>query len=720
MAQSTTMRNTVATITILFMILTSAIAFNEINLGSLEDHVLTESDLKMRDPDLFVGPQVETVVEELEEAPPHTHRHQKRYGSGTPYWVSQIKRQGKTPYGNQTDFVIWRNVKDFGAKGDGVTDDSAAINAANALGNRCGLGCDSRLSESVIVYIPAGTYMISTRIIMYYNTALWGDANNLPILKALPSFDEIGVLESNVYLPYGFNWYANQNNMWRQVKNLVIDITDVPPNRVVSCIHWQVAQATSLQNIVFIMAQATPGDGSQQKGIFMDNGSGGWLEDLIFYGGNTGLFAGNQQFTIVNATFYRCNTAIFQNWDWVFLYKDITINDCPVGFDMTQGGDIPATGSVILLDTTINNAQVGVLTSFSEKSTPAGAGTLVLDNVNFVNTDPAISYPNLTVIASGNRKIDHFVQGRVYSAYESSYKGENNLTCYGPAARAARVQQQAGTIPKSPNLLRPDGTYFYRSKPQYEGVPVEKFKSSMDFGCLGDGVTDETACVQNFLNSIKQDEIAYFDHGYYIITNTIECPINIKITGEFWPVLMVMDTGNFGDIKNPKVAFRVGKPGDVGTIEITDMLFETRGPTPGAIILEWNLAGSSPGAAGLWDTHFRIGGTNGTLLQSNNCAKTPSRAHGANPQCYCAFLLMHVTKTASLLMVNNWGWVADHETDLDDHNQIDIYNGRGLLVESNPGPVWIYGSSFEHSMLYNYNFANAKNVFAGHIQHETA
>lgn len=116
MARSATLHSAVVTITILLAILTSAVAFNEINLGSLEDHALTEFDLKMREPDLLVGPQVETVVEELEEAPPHTHRHEKRYGSGTPYWVSQIKRQGKTPYGNQTNFVIWRNVKDYGAK----------------------------------------------------------------------------------------------------------------------------------------------------------------------------------------------------------------------------------------------------------------------------------------------------------------------------------------------------------------------------------------------------------------------------------------------------------------------------------------------------------------------------------------------------------------------------------------------------------------------------
>jgi glucan 1,3-beta-glucosidase len=293
------------------------------------------------------------------------------------------------------------------------------------------------------------------------------------------------------------------------------------------------------------MAPARPGDGNQQHGIFMDNGSGGWLEDLIFNDGAVGLFAGNQQFTVVNMTFNRCNTAIFQNWNWVFLYKDIEINNCGVGLDMSQGGDIPATGSVILLDAVIRNTKFGILTSFSGKSTPATAGTLVLDNVDFVQTNPAISYPNGTVIAPGNQKIDSFIQGRVYSAYESSYE-ENNVTCYGPAAKAARIQQKTGPPPKPQVLLDARNRYYLPSKPQYEGTPVEKFKSAMTFGCSGDGFTDQTECVQDFLDSIKPDEIAYFDHGSYIITNTIQCPNDIKIVGEMWAIIMVMDTGNFG------------------------------------------------------------------------------------------------------------------------------------------------------------------------------
>lgn len=719
MAKFAVIHSVLATAAIFSTIITNVAAAEEIKFGSVDDHALSGIDLQIPNPDFFTGPQPETVELSTEEAPPHTHQHTKRVGSGKPYWVSQIKRQGKSPYSNNTDFVIWRNVKDYGAKGDGVTDDTDALNLAGSDGDRCGLGCDSRLSEGAIVYFPAGVYRVSKPVVQWYHTSFIGDANNLPTLKALPEFNAIGVIDANVYLPYGFNWYINQNNMWRQVRNFIIDITEVPPQRPVHGIHWQVAQATSLQNMVFKMAPATPGDGNQQQGIFMDNGSGGWLEDLIFEGGDVGLFAGNQQFTCVNLTFNNHNTAIFQNWNWVFLYKDIEITNCGVGLDISQGGDIPATGSVILLDARMTNVQFGVITSFSGKSTPVGAGTLVLDNVEFVNTNPAIAYKNGTVIASGNRVIDSFLQGRVYSAYESSYV-ENNLTCYGPAARAARIQQQVGAPPKPRSLLDPRGRFYLRSKPQYEGVPVEKFKSAMDFGCSGDGVTDQTDCVQRFLNSIKTDEIAFFDHGSYIIRNTIECPINIRIVGEFWAIIMVEASPAFSDEFNPTVGFRVGKPGDVGVVEITEMLFETRGPTPGAIVMEWNLAAPKQGASGMWDTHFRLGGTNGTKLQSNNCVKTPGKAHGAASQCWVAFLILHITKTAAnCIFSNNWGWVADHEMDLDDHNQIDIYNARGLLVESQ-GPLWIYGSSFEHSMFYNYNFANAKNIFVGVIQSETA
>lgn len=667
-----------------------------------------------------VGPHIQKFDYLSEgEAPPDTHKHEKRYGSGGSYWFSQIKRQGKVAYGSNSSYILWRNVKDYGAMGDGVTDDTNAINNATADGNRCGLGCDSQTTTPAIVWFPPGTYMVSTPLIQYYYTQFIGDANNLPIIMATSGFYGIGLFDSDVYLPYGYTWYTNQNNFYRQIRNFVLDLTNVPATRSVHCIHWQVAQATSLQNLVFNMVQGTIGDGNQQIGIFMDNGSGGFLEDLIFYGGQVGFFSGNQQFTCRNLTFYYCETAIFQNWDWVFLYKGVTMVDCGIGMDLSQGGEVPATGSVVLQDSTMTNVQYGIITTFTTNSTPVAAGTLVLDNVNFTNTDPAVQYPNNTVIVPGNQVVNSYLQGNVYSAYEIQER-IHNLTCWEPTADYARVQQVVGAPPKSASLLTPSGTVWERSRPQYEGVPVESFISSMDYGCKGDGFSDDTTCVQNFLNSIGTNEIAYFDHGAYLISNTIQVPNNIKMQGEIWPMFMINGGSEvFQDQKNPVPAFRFGNPGDTGTVEMVEFVFETRGPAPGAIIVEWNLAGTTPTAAGMWDVHWRIGGSNGTLLQSNNCTKDPGTALPANHTCIGSFLLMHVTTTGSLIMSNNWGWVSDHELDLVDHNQIDIYNGRGLLIESQ-GPVWLYGTAFEHSMLYNYQFANAKDIYMGVIQSETA
>lgn len=58
-----------------------------------------------------------------------------------------------------------------------------------------------------------------------------------------------------------------------------------------------------------------------------------------------------------------------------------------------------------------------------------------------------------------------------------------------------------------------------------------------------------------------------------------------------------MATGSyFGDMNNPQVFVRVGSPGDVGSMEIVEMLFSVKGPTAGAIILEWNVHADAQGS----------------------------------------------------------------------------------------------------------------------------
>ncbi len=73
------------------------------------------------------------------------------------------------------------NVRDFGAVGDGATDDTFAIQSAVNAAFAAGGGS---------VYIPAGVYLISASIEMLSHTALFGDGMGATTLKVR---DEVGV-----------------------------------------------------------------------------------------------------------------------------------------------------------------------------------------------------------------------------------------------------------------------------------------------------------------------------------------------------------------------------------------------------------------------------------------------------------------------------------------------------------------------------------------------
>ncbi|OAA50318.1 glucan 1,3-beta-glucosidase GLUC78 precursor [Metarhizium rileyi] len=615
------------------------------------------------------------------------------------WWMADIKRQGKGAF-SAADYKVFRNVKDYGAKGDGSTDDTAAINAAISDGSRCGQGCDSSTTTPALVYFPSGTYVVSKPIIQLYYTQLVGDAVGMPTLKAAANFAGIAVIDSDPYDDKGNNWYTNTNNFFRQIRNFKIDLTGLPKTTGTG-IHWQVAQATSLQNIEFNMIQDKSSDNKQQ-GIFMDNGSGGFMSDLTFNGGRIGAFLGNQQFTTRNLKFNNCNTAIFMNWNWVWTFHGVSINNCGTGINMANGGSVQTVGSVVLADSTISNTPVGISTVYNPSQSGTN-GTLILDNVDMtIGVPVAIQGNNKETVLAGNTLIKSWTQGRSYM---------------GATGKAGQGSRNAVTKPAA--LTDDKGRIVTKSKPQYTNLPASKFISVKSQGAKGDGKTDDTAAIQKIFNTASPDEIVYFDHGAYLITDTVKVPKNIKIVGEIWPLILAGGCKNFKDESNPKPVFQVGNSGDVGNVEMQDLMFETQGPQPGAILMEFNVAGEAKGSAGLWDVHFRIGGSAGTQLQSDKCSKKPSVIAPPNPACVGAFMLVHVTSSAAPYFENTWFWVSDHELDNKDHNQINIYNGRGVLIESTKG-AWFWGTSSEHNQLYNYQLTKAQNVYMALVQTETA
>lgn len=150
--------------------------------------------------------------------------HDKVASTSSSYWVANIQRQGSVAFGDSS-YKVFRNVQDYGATGDGNTDDTAAINSAISDGNRCGQGCDSSTVTPALIYFPPGTYLVSKPLIQYYYTQFVGDAVTIPTIKAAASFTGIAVIDSDPYDNKGTNWYTNQNNFYRQVRNFVIDIS---------------------------------------------------------------------------------------------------------------------------------------------------------------------------------------------------------------------------------------------------------------------------------------------------------------------------------------------------------------------------------------------------------------------------------------------------------------------------------------------------------------
>lgn len=587
----------------------------------------------------------------------------------------------------------------------GVTDDTDAINQAISQGNRCGQGCGSSTIAPAVVYFPPGTYLVSSPIVSYYYTQLMGSALNRPTLLAAPSFQGIAVIDEDPYSSDGSNWYINQNNFFRAVYNFEIDLTQMPSSSGTG-IHHQVSQATGLFNVHFEMSQET---NNGQQGIFMENGSGGFMTDLSFRGGKYGAWLGNQQFTVRNSTFENCQTAITQGWNWGWSYHDIRVTNCSLGLEMRTSPN-PQSGSqgaasILAFDWKLDNVD----TAFN--ITTPGSGTLILDNISIQNVGAvvrsggAVDDPILLVGSEQPAVVQSWVQG-------STVEGQQNISDV-QSVSTIGIERPSSLVKKDD----PSHPWFSRSRPQYEWASVSDFANIKELGCAGDGSTDDSTVLQRILNESAGKKIVYVPQGTYYLESTVTFPPGTRIVGEVWPVLM--GGGSlFQNASNPQPVVRIGCPGDSGVMEISDMIFSTRGPAPGAVIVEWNIreAEDQQGSAAIWDSHVRVGGFAGTNLEADKCA----REQPLSDNCRASFLNFHLTANSSAYIENVWVWTADHDLDYGNRAQVNIQSGRGILVESAQGPVWMYGSASEHSILYQYNVVNADNIFICLAQTETA
>ena len=632
------------------------------------------------------------------------------------FWLQNIKHEGVAPFAGAANYRVWRNVKDFGAKGDGATDDTKAINDAIAADGTCAPGkCTGSTKRPAVIYFPPGTYKVSSPIVLNYNTQLIGNPCKKPIIKAASNFVGAWVLDANQYQAGGSLGWQAVNVFWRQVANLAFELRDVPSAQSIYAVHWPSSQSTSLSNIEIFLKD---GASTKHRGVFIEEGSGGYVGDIVITGGEYGLEVGNQQFTFRGITIRNAQTAIKHLWSWGWTYIGVTISGCQVGFDLSNtNADTGAleVKSITILDSEIINTGVGIKYA-SPSSAQYVANSLALERIRLENVPKAIVNGTGATVLPGTparTMIENWGRGNRYTP------SKGPIALQGSSPRVQRPRSLT---------VEPNGDYYTASKPYYMNAPVSAILTARGYGAKGDGKADDTNALNNlFDEAAKGNKIAYIDAGVYRVTSTVRIPAGSRIFGDPSFPQIVSSGSYFGSQADPKPVIQVGLPGSKGRIEWSNTIVSTKGRQPGAILIQYNLntPTSSCQPSGMWDVHVRIGGFAGSDLELKDCAKTPEKTATANnidKDCVSGFLSWHITPdSGGLYQENNWVWVADHDIEDGNNNaQITVYAGRGLLVESRNGPNWLVASSVEHHQRYQYQFYRTSDVFMGQIQTETA
>jgi hypothetical protein len=169
----------------------------------------------------------------------------------------------------------WFNVYDYGAKGDGTTDDTAAINATIAAAKILPSGGESIGSNASggVVYFPHGIYRCTGTIIVDGSVTLQGVRGSGPLSGSLIVFDEALDIGTLILMRTGTSDGSGTSGEYSTIRDIAI----TQP------------RSGARNNLKFVVAIKMNAHAARCENIYIDNINGTGIEITGNVGGGTSV-----------------------------------------------------------------------------------------------------------------------------------------------------------------------------------------------------------------------------------------------------------------------------------------------------------------------------------------------------------------------------------------------------------------------------------------------
>ncbi len=490
--------------------------------------------------------------------------------------------------------AVYLTAEQFGAHGDGVADDSDAIQSAiNKVQETTGQG---------IVFIPEGRYRVSRTIYVWPAIRLIGYGAHRPVFVLgdnTPGYDD-KAHEKYVAFFAGARPErraaataltppdATPGTFYSAISNINLEIGDGNSGAV--GVRGTYAQHSFLAHMDFRL----------RSGIAAVHDTGNVMEDVKFFGGDYGIWTRKPspgwQFTAVDAEFEG--------------QREAAIRDENAGLTLIRPRFRKLTTAISIDAGEPDQLWIkdGMIEDVSGAALVVGLEQNPRTQINMENVD-CRRVPTLALFRESGKKISAPAMVYRVATFSHGLRYASDMQAEG------KIETALDSVPlaRMPAPVNSDLTPL---------PPGETWINLRDLGAKGDGVSDDTAI---FRLAIEKHKAIYVPSGQYIVSDTLTLKPDTVLIGlhpSATQIKLLDRTPAFQGVGSAKAVIEA-PPG--GTNIITGIGVYTNGINPRAVAVKW-MAGTN---SMMNDVRF-LGG-HGTYTQEGKRENPYNNNHTADP-----------------------------------------------------------------------------------------